>query len=106
MDLLPMAILAAGGSLPQDRVLDGLDPTATLAGEAASPHESLYFHYGSSSALRRGRYKLYRRNGKSAWQLFDLAADIGETSNLASRQPQVLDRLVENFQRLRDDATR
>ena len=94
MDFLPMAIRAAGGTLPGDRVLDGLDPTASLAGERASPHDQLYFHYGSSSAVRSARYKLYRRNGRSPWELFDLETDVGETANLAAREPEMVNRVV------------
>ena len=105
-DFLVMAVVVAGGALPQDRVLDGRDPTATLAGEAASPHGSLCFHFGSSSAVRHGRYKLYRRNGQAAWELFDLETDIGETANLAAREPHVLEALSENFEQFCDDARR
>lgn len=106
LDLLAMAIVAAGGVLPRDRVLDGRDPTAALAGEAASPHESLYFHYGSSSAVRHGRYKLYRRNGRSPWELFDLETDVGETANLAAREPEIVKALSEQFQRFSDGTRR
>jgi len=104
MDFLALAIVAAGGTLPHDRVLDGRDPTATLAGEAASPHKSLCFHYGSSSAVRQGRYKLYRRNGKSPWELYDLKTDIGETATLTAREPHLLKTLIEEFERFYDDA--
>ena len=103
LDFLAMAVVAAGGALPRDRVLDGRDPTATLAGEAASPHKSLYFHYGSSSAVRHGRHKLYRRNGRSSWELFDLDSDIGETANLAAREPHVVKALGEQFERFLGD---
>jgi len=87
-------------------VLDGRDPTATLAGEAASPHESLYFQYGSSSAVRHGRFELYRRNGRSSWELFDLETDIGETANLAACEPHIVRALSEEFARFSDDARR
>ena len=104
MDFLPMAIRAAGGTLPGDRVLDGRDPTASLAGERASPHDQLYFHYGSSSAVRSARYKLFRRNGRSPWELFDLGTDVGETANLAAREPEIVTRLSSHFQRWYDCA--
>ena len=60
LDVFPMILTAAGSDLPSDRVIDGRDPTATLAGEAESPHEALFFHFRKSSAVRAGRYKLVR----------------------------------------------
>jgi hypothetical protein len=56
--------------------------------------------------LRRGRYRIYRRNGKSPWELFDLKTDIGETANLAEREPDVLKALIEEFEQPYDDARR
>jgi arylsulfatase A-like enzyme len=38
MDLLPLALTAAGLPRPADRTLDGRDPTAVLAGKGKSPH--------------------------------------------------------------------
>ena len=104
MDFLPMAIRAAGGSLPSDRVLDGRDPTAALAGESPSPHDQLCFHYGASSAVRSARHKLFRRNGRSPWELFDLQTDVGETANLAAREPGMVNRLSSHFRRWYEDA--
>ena len=85
MDIVPMALHAAGLPLPSDRVLDGKDPTATLTGKAPSQHEYLYWSWSNgSNAIRKGRYKLIReRNSTNQdWQLFDLQTDIGETCNL------------------------
>ena len=60
MDFLPMILNAVGVAPPEDRVLDGRDPTAVLAGKASSPHESLFWRYDGSDAVRHGRYKLAR----------------------------------------------
>lgn len=52
-----MALRAAGLALPIDRVLDGKDPTAALAGEGPSPHKYLYWRWGAkSAAIRMGRH--------------------------------------------------
>ncbi len=99
MDFFPMILKAAGAALPDDRIIDGRDPTATLAGKAASPHESLFWQYNRSSAVREGGYKLVKpRTGKS-WELYDLAADPGETKDLAKDQPDVAARLTREFER-------
>ena len=104
MDLLPMAVNAAGGQLPTDRVLDGKNPIPALAGVARSPHTYLHFHYGSSSAIRAGKWKMYRRNGRSPWELYDLSNDIGETATRAAANPEVIQRLEQEHARWKTNA--
>jgi arylsulfatase A-like enzyme len=75
IDLLPMILSAAGLSPPRGLKLDGLDPTATLAGEARSPHNYLFFEFRKWSAARSGRWKIVRSQPDSAFELYDLATD-------------------------------
>jgi len=99
MDFFVMALRAAGAELPQDRVIDGRDPTATLAGEAPSPHEALYFDFRGMSAVRSGRYKIVKPKGSDSFQLYDVVDDLGETKNLAADKPELVARLRQQFQR-------
>ncbi len=89
-DFLPMAVQAAGGTLPDDRPLDGRDPTATLADRAPSPHEALYFQFRKYSAMRKGRHKIVRTDPREPFQLFDLETDLGETNDLAGERPELV----------------
>jgi arylsulfatase A-like enzyme len=107
MDIVPMALRAAGLDLPSDRHLDGKDPTAALTGKAASPHKYICWSWGSNSAaIRMGRYKLLREkmSTNQDWQLFDLATDIGETANLRSAKPELADDLIAEYERWEKDA--
>jgi arylsulfatase A-like enzyme len=107
MDFVPMVLHAAGLDLPSDRYLDGRNPTATLAGEAPSPHKYLYWSWGgNSAAIRMGRYKLLRerQSTNQDWQLFDLETDIGETANLRSAQPALAEQLIAEYERWEKDA--
>lgn len=104
MDLLPMALQAAGMSLPEDRTLDGYDITPCLKGEADSPHEFLCWEWGSdSSAIRKGRYKLLKERTTVLrnWQLFDLQTDPGETADLTSRLPNLARQLKSEWEEWR-----
>lgn len=47
----------------------------------AAPHDALYWRVGTRNAVRQGDWKLIPERG--AWQLYNLAHDIGETKDLA-----------------------
>jgi arylsulfatase A-like enzyme len=108
MDFVPMLLNAAGLALPADRVLDGMDPTATLAGQAPSPHKYLYWRWGAkSAAIRMGPYKLIReqQSTNQDWQLFDLQTDIGESANLLAAKPELAEHLKAEYERWEMEAT-
>jgi arylsulfatase A len=62
-------------------------------------HEFLYWEfpgYGGQQAVRLGNWKALRQNmhkGNTQIQLFNLAADISETTDVASRHPDVIERI-------------
>jgi arylsulfatase A len=101
MDLLPTIAAIAGAKAPADRILDGKDIRPLLFAEpgAKSPHEAFYYYRDERlQALRSGRWKLhtYRPEWESADHpplLFDLERDIGETTDVADKNPEVVARL-------------
>jgi arylsulfatase A-like enzyme len=108
MDFVPMALRAAGLALPSDRVLNGKNPTAALAGEEPSPHRYLYWRWGDkSAAIRMGRYKLLREQQSTNpdWQLFDLQTDIGETANLLAARLELAEQLKAEYERWEKEVT-
>ena len=60
IDVLPTVVRLAGGEIPQDRKIDGLDIWPVLSGQTkASPHEALYYFLWSRlEAVRSGPWKL------------------------------------------------
>ena len=118
MDLMPTFARLAGARLPNDRVLDGHDVWPILAGEsgARSPRESfLYYDGGRLEGVRDARWKLWfgrearsARPGAAAEEsaasrataagpaapvLYDLDADVAETTDVASLHPDIVERL-------------
>lgn len=102
MDLLPTFAKLGKAQVPSDRILDGLDISAILAGEAqaASPREAFYYYRGRDLfAIRSGPWKLfvqdYPYGGQKvpAGTLYNLRDDIGETTDVASRHADVVDRI-------------
>jgi arylsulfatase A-like enzyme len=91
LDVLPTA-LAAAGTEPAPTV-EGVNLLPHLTGEiTTAPHAFLAWRFGPQKAIRRDRWKLvdardFDAKTQSGWQLYDLATDIGEQTNLASAHP-------------------
>ena len=89
LDVLPTALIAAGGKPEASWSLDGVDLMPYLTGKQTSrPHQTLYWRYGPQWAIRHGDLKLVvSKGGSGRPELYDLATDIGESKDLASAQP-------------------
>jgi arylsulfatase A len=96
MDLFPTLAAACGATVPADRVIDGLDITDVLLDpDAASPRSVFaYYWMNSLEAVRVGRWKLHVARRKDAVrELYDLDADVGETTDLATEHPEVVSQM-------------
>jgi arylsulfatase A-like enzyme len=126
IDLLPTVAELIGASLP-DHTIDGKNIWPLLAGAegAASPHEAYYFYYGNElQAMRMGNWKLhfphaYRtlaggeggtggkpapyRQARIDLSLFDLAEDIGETTDVKDEHPEIVGKMQEMAERMREE---
>ncbi len=93
VDWYPTLVKLAGGSLEQKLPLDGLDIWPVLTQGAKSPHDALLLcgTRPEEVALRMGDWKLVRHAKTD--ELYNLAADLGETKNLADQQPDKLKEL-------------
>ncbi|MEX2169144.1 MAG: sulfatase-like hydrolase/transferase [Pirellulales bacterium] len=97
-DILPMILSAAGVPAPKERVFDGIDPTAVLAGRTPAPDRTLFWEYESQAAVRHGRFKLMRPVRDKPFELYDVVADPGELRNIAAKHPDVVTRLTAAYQ--------
>jgi arylsulfatase A-like enzyme len=100
IDVMPTLLSIAGINEPKDRPLDGVDLSQLLMKEGSLPHRSLYWasllNSGiRSEAMRDGPWKLIVRHPNSApgtfqneiVELYNLADDEGERTNLAVQHP-------------------
>jgi arylsulfatase A-like enzyme len=98
MDLHPTLANAGGAQLPTDRIIDGKDigPLMAAQANAQSPHDAFfYYKQNSIEAVRSGQWKLHLRKGDQELQeLYDLNADIGETTNRYEQHPDVIEALM------------
>ena len=113
MDLYPTIAGWCGADTPTDRTIDGRDISPILLGEngAASPHQAFFYYAGPNlEAVRAGRWKLHVhktpgfRGGEGPMEeLYDLAADIGETNDVAATHPEIVAELHSHLDRARRD---
>lgn len=68
--------------------LDGVDLLPHLLGEkTTAPHDFLCWRAGAQRAIRMGDWKLVQTPRESTAQLFNLKTDLGETTDLAAKEP-------------------
>ena len=97
VDWFPTLCKLAGASVAQPLPPDGLDIWPVLSQGAKSPHEAILLMgcRAGQSAIRMGDWKLlvnpkeFKRDVQcSPVELYNLAEDIGEKTNLAAAQPE------------------
>ena len=121
LDITPTLARLGGGEMPTDRIIDGMDIWPVISGgpEVKSPRDTFYYYQlGNLSAVRWSDWKLhFGRRGPvdgeyrfvPSLELYNLAEDLGETTNVAEQNPEIVARLQEIGSRARadigDDAT-
>ena len=93
-DLFP-TLLAACGLPSAPSAADGVSFLATLRGEAQPARDPVFWHYPHygnqggfpGGAVRDGDWKLIERYEDGRLELYNLSADLSETTNLAARLP-------------------
>ncbi len=93
VDVFATALGVAGVAMPVDRTYDSVNLIPFLTGEkSGAPHERLFWRNNRQLAMREGNWKLVRQ-GDQPVELYDLARDTGESSNLAQAHPEMVARL-------------
>lgn len=112
IDIMPTLTKLCEGQLPE-RKIDGKNIWPLMSGEenAKSPHDAYVLMHGPGT-VRSGKWKFYPwkerrgRNNRSGArpnpstdpvQLYDTVADIGETKNVASGNPDIVKRLQATY---------
>ena len=92
VDVMPTLLALAGAKGDPDHPFDGKDMWGTIADGAPSPHDDILINVEAfRGAVRKGDWKLIKialLPGKT--QLFDLAKDPSETTDVAAENPEIV----------------
>jgi arylsulfatase A len=108
-DWFPTLCAAAGLATPDG--LDGENLWPTLTEDAHLEREEplvwVFAEYEGQVAVRTGDKKVLRTglntDNPSEWQVYDLAADPGETHDLAAERPELVEQAIDVLRRETDD---
>jgi len=96
LEVFPTLAQLAQSPIPPDLKLDGFDMLPVLQGQQKSPRQRMFWQRREWKAARVGTWKwIENRDGEF---LFDLARDVGETTNLVHQQPTKAEELRQAFQ--------
>jgi len=105
-DFLPTAAALTNAKVPRD--IDGVSVLPILLGkETALPDRFLYWEFferGFQQAVRWRNWKAIRKAPAGPLELYDLAADPGERSNVAGKNPTVVARIETYLKTARTDS--
>ncbi len=110
VDFLPTFASLTGFKVPSDRLIDGVDQAELLLGRSATGARDSFYYQGNG--VRKGKWKYliakhrvpgYARETKRAEveELYDLDADIGETTNLADKHADKVEELRKLLAKIR-----
>ena len=117
MDLYPTLARLAGGEVPGDRIIDGLEMLDLLLGETEeSPRDTIFYYLCNNlEAVRHGDWKLHvcrrpnagkpseadRTKGlveEPVKELYNLRDDPGETNNVYDQYPEIVEKLYQKIE--------
>jgi arylsulfatase A-like enzyme len=91
LDVFPTSVAAAGGTMPKDRVYDGVNLIPYLTGDqSGTPHDELMWRRTPLVSIRKGDWKLWESTGTEYGNytlLFNLKSDLNESTNVAPKCP-------------------
>lgn len=114
VDLYPTVCEIAGAQLPKDQPLDGMSLISLFRGEEQRDERPLFWHFPAylqsyqvwdeqrdplfrsrpCSIIRLGDWKLHQYFEDNDLELYNLREDIGETTNLAKKNPEKAEELL------------
>jgi arylsulfatase len=99
VDFMPTLLQLAGGEYPSRRgdtsipAMEGKSLLPVLRGQQREAHDHLCWYLYGNRAVRQGNWKLVWGVTAKKWELYDMEADRTETTDLAAKKPELVERL-------------
>ncbi|MFH1741333.1 MAG: sulfatase [bacterium] len=125
LDFLPTCVTLAGGKIPRDRPIDGINLIPILEGKESPERTIFYYMYSSEGehlrAVRKGKWKLHLSYSEQNYYdleaekydrkwitpeqplLLDLEADPSERFNLADKNPEIIRELTQVAEKYKEE---
>lgn len=128
LDLFPSLATIAGGEVPKDRIIDGMDLSELMLGRTDRSKRDTFFYYlrNTLEAARVGDWKLHvsklkmsRENEEASkdsaipkvnaydniavYELYNLRDDPGEQHNLYNEHPDIVEMIMKKIEACRED---
>lgn len=104
-DIFPTLLDAAGVAVPEGLTLDSTSILPLLQGEAFQRDKPLYWRntyrwsgdYTFEAAIREGDWKLLSDAWRTEFELYNIARDPRETTELSAHYPEIFERMKASF---------
>jgi arylsulfatase A len=106
-DMMPTLAEVAGGEAPSG--IDGVSMARALRGASQPAHQFLYWEFherGFQQAVRMGPWKAVRLKKDAPLELFNLADDPGEQTEVAAENPKVIAQIEQYLKTARTESAR
>lgn len=105
IDVLPTLLELTGIEVPDSIAMDGLSLMPLINGQPNKGSERMIFThqtiYGNTritpGSVRTQKYRLVN-NGDDQWELFDMDTDPSQKRNIAAKNPEILEKLKNNYE--------
>lgn len=103
VDLMPTCVELANATYPSEQngqailQMEGVSFTGAFSGSSTRDlNKPIFWEFSGNHAIRDGNWKLVAERTKD-WELYDIAADRSETSDLASEKPALVQKLAAKY---------
>jgi len=107
-DFLPTAAEIAAAKVPEQ--IDGISLLPTLLGKSqTNQHAFFYWEFherGFQQAARMGDWKAVRPQADQPLELYNLKIDLGEKTNVAEKNPEIVSKFESYFKTARAESAR
>ncbi|EPR71535.1 arylsulfatase [Cyclobacterium qasimii] len=104
MDIMPTCLDLAQTDYPETykgnkiRPMRGLSLLPLLTNKEKEPHEWLFWEHQGNSAVRKGDWKLVKKQNDENWALYNIANDRTEDMDLTHNQPDMVKEMLVAYQ--------